>query len=207
MTGLIAIDESGDLGSRGSRFFVIAAIVTRRSRHLLKVYKSIPTGSGPEIKFYDATHEERLDVLFEIVDSDSVIAYVCVDKRDHREPYRNGNELYHQALKRLIECALEMSESRDVNILVDESGFIKNDEVTEIGKGASEFIGKNLKKCVKTSSNKCTRIADYIAGSIRVKYESSDEGYLKIIEEKISTACESLKPRQSATDFTGLTGT
>lgn len=34
MTGLIVIDESGDLGSKGSTYFAIAALVMLRPRHL-----------------------------------------------------------------------------------------------------------------------------------------------------------------------------
>jgi len=204
LTGLIAIDESGDLGSRGSKFFVIAAIVTRRSRHLLKVYKSIPIGNDSEVKFYEARHNERLDILTELAESESSIVYVCVNKKDYREPCRHGNKLYLQALKRLIECTLEISESKDVDISVDESRFIKSGELAEMGKHISKDLGKNVKKCVKVSSNKCTRVTDYVAGAIWAKYEHGKEEYFEVIEKRISIACESLGPRKSATDSTGL---
>ena len=42
MTGLIAIDESGDLGSAGKRYFSIAAIVMLRPRDLKKAADFIP---------------------------------------------------------------------------------------------------------------------------------------------------------------------
>ena len=171
-----------------------------------KAYKSVPTSNGPEIKFYDADHRERLDVLAEVADSDSTIVYVCIDKKDYREPYRCGNELYQKALKKLIEHALEISDSRDVNILVDESRFIKNNELVEIGNDVSKNLGKNVKRCVKVSSDRCTRIADYIAGSLWAKYERGNEEYFKLIEKRISVACESLRPRKLATDITGLIG-
>ena len=45
MTGLIVIDESGDLGSKGTTYFAMAAIVMIRPRHLKPAYKLIHKGS------------------------------------------------------------------------------------------------------------------------------------------------------------------
>ena len=42
MTGLIAIDESGYLGSSGTRYFTMVAIVMFRTRHLKKAADVIP---------------------------------------------------------------------------------------------------------------------------------------------------------------------
>jgi len=195
MTGLIAIDESGDLGEKGSRFFIIVAIVSKRSRHLSKAYKATPAGYGPEIKFYESTHRERLNVLTEIAAADAQIVYVCIDKTKWDEPYRNGNELYRQALKEAIKCAMETIQIRDIDVVVDESGFIKSDELKEIGRSLSESLGKNVKRCDKVSSHKCVRIADFIAGSLWAKYERENGEYFEIIKEKISFARESLRPR------------
>ena len=50
MTGLIAIDESGDLGSSGIRYFTMVAIVMFRTRHLKKAADVIPN-KGYELKW------------------------------------------------------------------------------------------------------------------------------------------------------------
>ena len=191
MTGLIAIDESGDTGPNGSKFFVMAAIVTSRPRHLLRAYKATPAYSGPEIKFYDAAINERLNVLTEIANANVKIIYVCVDKEKSNNRFQHNNELYRWALKETMTNAINISENKDLNIIVDESSFIKNDCLKKMAKDASEVLGKNIKKCSKTTSDKCVRIADYVAGSIWAKYERKNEKYFEIINEKISIAHES----------------
>jgi len=192
---IIAIDESGDLGENGSEFFVMTAVISKRPRHLSKAYKAIPVGNGPEIKFYDSTHKERLNVLTEIAAADVQIVCVCIHKTKRDEPHRTGNELYRHTLEEVIRCAMEASSVRDIDILVDENGFIKSVELKEIGRSLSKSLGKNLKRCDKVSSNKCVRIADFIAGSIWAKYERENSEYFDIIKGKISLARESLRPR------------
>jgi len=50
MTGPIAIDESGNLGSSGTRYFTMVAIVMFRTRHLKKAADVIPN-KGYEVKW------------------------------------------------------------------------------------------------------------------------------------------------------------
>ena len=56
-----------------------------------------------------------------------------------------------------------------------------------MAKDISIEIGKNVKSCDKVSSDKCVRIADYVAGAIRTKFENGNEELFEIIREKIST--------------------
>jgi hypothetical protein len=195
MTGLIAIEESGNLGQRGTRFFVVAAIVTRRSRHLLSTYKRIPKKSY-EAKFKNSSCEERTEVLTEISGSDSQIVYVCIDKSNYAEPYRCGNVLYQKALEKLMECAMSTAPFKDMNIVVDESRFMKTEDMRTVSKAVSAKFGKNVKRCdkVSSSSNRCIQIADYVAGAIWVNYEHNNPEFLKLIESKISIARESFRP-------------
>ena len=79
MTGLIAIDEAGDLGSAGTRYFTMAAIVLFRSRNLKKAAVSIPN-DGIEHKWNNSTPERRLNVLKSMADQKFKIVYVVVDK-------------------------------------------------------------------------------------------------------------------------------
>ena len=195
MTGLIAIDESGDLGTEGSRFFLMAAVVTKRTKHLLKAYKAIPTIDGKELKFYNFRDDERLSILSEIAAADVKIIYVCIDKHSSNEPYRSGKELYYHALRELMKHALESYEHQDINILVDDNRFIKTDKLTKMGMELSSDLNKNVKRCEKVFSHKCIKIADCIAGSIWRSYEREDEGCYSIIKAKISFAREPLGPR------------
>ena len=195
MTGLIAIDESGDLGENGTRFFVMAAIVSGRSRRLLRTYKKIPVKEY-ESKFSNSSDEEREEVLNELTTTDTKIVYVCVDKNDHTEPYRSGNTLYQKALETLMEHAMKALSSKDVNIVVDKSRFIKIDNMKETAGRIAEKIGKNVKRCDKvlSASNKCVQIVDYVAGAIWWEYEKNDSRFTDITRSKVSVARVSLRP-------------
>jgi len=195
MVGLIAIDESGDTGENGTRFFVIAAIVSRRSRKLLSTYKKIPI-KDYESKFSNSSNEERIGVLTEMGDSDMQIVYVCIDKNNWREPYTHSNILYQKALETLMECAMSVADFKDMKIVVDKSRFIKIEDMRAVSKTISTKLGKNIKGCDKvlSSSNKCVQIVDYVAGAIWTKYEKNNPEFFEIIEEKISVARESLRP-------------
>lgn len=195
-TGLIAIDESGDTGQKGSRYFLMAAIVTIRSRNYLRAYKATPSRDGPEIKFYNAKHEEHVEVLTEVAcTANSDIVYVCIDKEDRSGPAERGNELYCKVLEELMSDAMSVATSKDLRIIVDESRFIKKDHLENMAKDLSKELGKNVKSCKKASSDKCVRIADYVVGAIRIKYENNDGELFTIIEKKISFAREPLGPR------------
>ena len=195
MTGLIAIDESGDLGANGSRFFLMAAIITNRTKYLSKAYKTIPTTDDKELKFYLFHEDERRKILSEIAIADVNIVYVCVDKQDSNEPYRSGNDLYYHALRELMRCAMENFKFRDINIFVDENGFIKTNELKELSTHLSNDLNKNVKKCEKASFNKCVKIADCVAGSLWANYERENKDYYNMIKAKVSIARESLRPR------------
>jgi len=195
MTGLIAIDESGDLGENGTRFFVMAAIVSRRSRKLLSTYKKIPI-KDYESKFSNSSNEERMEVLAEMADSDTHIVYICIDKNDRREPYTCGNILYQKALETTMECAMSVADFKDMKIVVDNSRFIKIEDMKAVSKTISTKLGKNVKGCDKvlSTSNKCVQVVDYVAGAIWTKYEKNDPEFFEIFGEKISVARESLRP-------------
>ena len=62
MTGLIAIDESGDLGSSGTRYFTMAAIIMFRTRYLKRAADAIPN-KGYEVKWNNSDNHAREMVL------------------------------------------------------------------------------------------------------------------------------------------------
>ena len=66
MTGLIAIDESGDLGPSGSRYFCIAAMVLLRSRDLKKASRLL--SNDYESKWYNSSSEKRVRILQAMLD-------------------------------------------------------------------------------------------------------------------------------------------
>ena len=62
-------------------FFVIATIVSRRLRHLFSAYKKIPKKRITNRSSLTLRMRKR-EVRTEILDSNTQIVYVCVDKSD-----------------------------------------------------------------------------------------------------------------------------
>ena len=78
MTGLIAIDESGDLGSSGSRYFCIAAIIMLRTRDLKKASSLL--AKDCEGKWYNTFPEKRIRIMEAMAESNMKVVYTVVDK-------------------------------------------------------------------------------------------------------------------------------
>ena len=123
MTGLIAIDESGDLGPSGSRYFCIAAMVLLRSRDLKKASRLL--SNDYESKWYNSSSEKRVRIPQAMLDSKVKIVYTVVDKNhpdDNRPLY--GNYLYEEILRGVVSDAMDVLPCKDTNVILDASGFI-----------------------------------------------------------------------------------
>lgn len=189
MTGLIAIDESGNLGSGTTEYFSIAAIVTNHTRSLKKPYKMI-SYHGKEWKWYNTDDEFRRKFFNEMSGSDFRIVYTFVNKNKPMSGKRiYGNDLYRTLLRQVIEDAFEALPCKDVNVFVDRSSFITIKELRDMVNDEAKKAGVNVKKCDKATSeqNKCIQIADFIAGATR-SYHENDNDTLKILDEKVSIA-------------------
>ena len=189
MTGLIVIDESGDLGSKGTTFFAMAAIVMIRPRHLKPAYKLIHKGSF-EQKWYNSSNEERT-TLFQMMKTCQFNAVCSVINKNHPLSKKNlyGNPLYEMMVRQVVSDALSVLQCKDVNIYLDRSRFITEKRFIEIVAEECKKSGANLKDAgLKDSqSNPCIQLVDFIAGASHAKCEHDDK-MLEILSEKISVA-------------------
>ena len=189
MTGVIAIDESGDLGSSGTTCFSMAAIVMMRSRHLMKVAKMIPD-DGREHKWGNTDDSKRRALFKEMVSCQFNVVYSVVNKNQPSSGVHvYGNQLYERFLRQVLADAMSALQCRDVNIIVDRSRFVTLDRLREIAQEEAVKADVNIKKCEKITSqqNKCIQIVDYVAGAVRSSMENGDDT-LSILDEKISVA-------------------
>ena len=188
MTGLIAIDESGDLGSHGTRYFAIAVIVMLRPRNLKKAADLLPKDS--ERKWHNSLPQVREEVLSAMSDLRFNAVYTVVDKNnpsDHHPVY--GNELYEKVLREVVSDAMDVLQCRDTNILLDGCRFISVDRLREICAEEAKKRSINLKNADKAKSdqNKCIQLVDFIAGASRARFEYGDTS-IETIRDKISIA-------------------
>lgn len=189
MTGVIAIDESGDLGPNGSMVFAMAAIVMLRTRHLLSVAKMIPN-DGMEHKWGNTDDKTRRKMFTELSRCQFSIAYATLNK-DHPETGMRvfGNELYEIFIRQVLADAMAALPCRDVNVLVDRCRFITLERLREIAYEEAAKAGVNIKRCEKITSNqnRCIQIVDYIVGAARAEIED-DNDTIQLVSEKISVA-------------------
>lgn len=190
MTWLIAIDESGNLGP-DSRFFSMAAVITRRVRSLSAVFKAIPV-AREESKFYNSTESEIMKILEEFSETDSWVCSIVVDKYDYQGPYYglSGNRLYYSVLKDLLDISFSSIGPHDTTLFLDRNTFVTLEELRISAYTCAIKYKANLKKCEKATSqqNKCIQIADYIAGTINSHFQNDDCRFFHLIERKISFA-------------------
>lgn len=189
MTGLIAIDESGDLGPSGTEYFTIAALVMFRPRSLKKAANTIPKRDY-EVKWNNSCDQTRRMVFEAMSELPFTVVHSTVNKNhplNHRPIY--GNELYETMLRQVIIDSFEVLPCKDVNVYLDSCPFINLEKFRGIVFEESKACNVNPKKVNKISSqeSKCIQLVDFIAGAARSESEYSDET-LKIIQDKISIA-------------------
>lgn len=188
MTGLIVIDESGDLGSGGSKYFAMAALILFRTRHLKSAYKLLP--KNYERKWYDSTPEERNEILDAMAECQFKAVVCAINKNNpDSKQYAYGNELYKTILRQVIRDALSVRPCNDINVYVDSSRFITQVDVRKMILEEAHIAGANVLDCGKkvSSQTPCLQLVDYIAGGTRSKYEDHDDTLSKL-DNKISIA-------------------
>ena len=189
MTGLIVIDESCDLGSKGTVYFAMAAMVMIRPRHLKPAYKLLHKGSF-EQKWYNSSEEERTQ-LFNTMSTCQFKAVYSVINKNHPLSKKNyyGNILYEIMVRQVVSDALSVLSCKDVNVYLDRNRFITEKRFREIVTEECQKSGANLKDVgLKDSySNPCIQLVDFVAGASHAKCEH-DNNTLDLINKKISVA-------------------
>jgi hypothetical protein len=100
-----------------------------------------------------------------------------------------GNELYDRMVCQVVDDALSRLNCRDVKIYLDNNRFISTERFREIVRDSSVRSGVNPLDVRKrdSKSTPCLQLVDFVAGSVRAKYEHGDTK-LSMIEDKISFA-------------------
>ncbi len=100
-----------------------------------------------------------------------------------------GNELYRSVISQVISDAMEVLPCKDVNVFMDNCGFISLNDFRAIVYSTASKYDTNPKKVNKVLSeqNACIQLTDYIVGACRAKYENGDHTIEKI-RDKVSIA-------------------
>jgi len=190
----IFIDESGDLGQKGSRFFAIAAVSPINKKRLDNIVKHHCANNGiVEIKAYNLTFPAKEALLRKISSvHDYSVSYVVADK-NHIDPllFKDQNLLYNYIYQWVIEPIAKAS-TESINITTDNHSTrvgSKNSLADYIkAKAYFEWNVRNPISIQYLDSKVCRsiQIADLMANTIFSKYMQNKDHLYNLLKIKDS---------------------
>jgi len=190
----IFIDESGDLGQDGSRYFTIAAIVFNNDKipkriifHTRKRILNKKQKLASELKANKSNDRIREYVLKQIAKSDCSIFTIVVNKsKIFPQLYQVKEKLYNFVLGILVKNFNQ--DSNKLVIIID-----KRSKNKLIGEDLKEYIiskfGDKKDNVELYQSDSYTsyglQTADFVAWAIGRKFNTGDARYYNIISRKI----------------------
>ena len=190
----IYIDESGDLGKGGSKYFIIAGIMVNDYRNLDRlITKSRRNnkkriGKSNEIKGTTIPHEIKKKILKRLNKIDYQSFIIVFNKRDrYKINYKNDNHLLYDILSSELAKLINISSSTEV--YVDRTRRNKQKIANY-----NEKFKKNLNnpknhpisiKHVDSLKYKGVQIADLISWSAYQSIENNNDEYINIVKNKI----------------------
>ncbi|MBR0271404.1 MAG: DUF3800 domain-containing protein [Methanobrevibacter sp.] len=190
----IYIDESGDLGKGGSKYFIIAGIKVNNYRNLDRLINKSrrnnkkKIGKSNEIKGTTIPPEIKKKILKSLNKIDYESFIIVLNKKDrYKINYKNDNHLLYDILSSELAKLINISSSTEV--YVDRTRRNKQKIANY-----NEIFKKNLNnpknhpisiKHVDSLKYKGVQIADLISWSAYQSIENNNDEYIKIVKNKI----------------------
>ena len=118
----IYVDESGDLGQKGERFFVIALVIPQNCKRIKNIIKHFCSANKlEEVKACQLKFPEKQNLLKKLVSvDDHSISYIVADKNNIRNKklFEDKNLIYNYLFQWLIKSIIKNS-SEDIDIILD----------------------------------------------------------------------------------------
>ena len=177
MTGLIVLDESGDLGLNGTKEFTLAALIIFRPRHLKSAYKLVQN-KGAESKWHNTEHQFKEKVLKTMDNCQFDYVYATINKNHplwHKKTF--GNELYEIMVRQVVSDALSVAPCKDMRVYLDKNRFITNEKFKKIVSEECNQYNINLVDAGLRNSKDtpCIQLVDFIVGAIHSYCEYGDK--------------------------------
>jgi len=204
----VYIDESGDLGKYGSRYFTIAAVIADQPKTLSRIMKRLrerklkkKLRQLPEIKANNSNKEIREYVLDKVKNSNCKIFAIVVEKSKVYDYLFNAKDkLYNYLCGRLL-SKLDVKTGK-LLITIDKkhtNTFFREDFDTYLKNRAAKLSGNleiEIRHLPSYSSNEL-QVADFVVWSINRKFNFGDESYFRIIAGNIVNKEEIILWKQS----------
>ncbi|MGA9349881.1 MAG: DUF3800 domain-containing protein [Anaerolineae bacterium] len=188
------LDESGGVAifASGEPFLVVAALVIHSPRHLDLIIKralkrfGASLGSG-EMKAAHSSEKTIRWILEAIAAQDVAIITVVVDKRGLVKPPKDPEELYRQAVARVIRLCIErwprleaiLDKRYTHEYLRQKLEWYIREEIANIP-GQVVVIRQE-----ESARVKALQAADYVAWAIRQKYQAEGRSYYQLIRNRV----------------------
>lgn len=197
-TLFLYLDESGDLGKLGSKFFIIAILANHnklelercikrlRQRKLKKSLKELG-----EIKANNSTKEVREYLLKCLSKTNSKLYIIALDKSKVYDYLYEAKEKLYNYISGLLMENIELN-NKNIELIVDRKSvktIINNDFNFYITNKFRDMKWNiNIKIEHKNSENVAGLMAvDFVAWTVNRKFAYNDDSYYKIIEHNIAS--------------------
>ena len=196
----VHIDESGDPGfnfAKGSsRFFVIAAIITKEKEHekienyLQTLKNQLHFKQSTEFKFRKTRKDVREKFFKQIIEVDFKAAIICKEKTEIKDKRFTGNArlFYNSIILDAIRQISKEYKNRKLYIVID------GQEKKTYRKTVKTYIRKNSNTEIDLSyhdskDDLLIQLADMVAGAVSFskKTDIGSDKYVKSVKKKIIT--------------------
>ncbi len=196
MFSYIFVDESGDLGKLGSKYFTIACLSTTDTKPIERIIKKVrqrklkkKMKEVSELKANSSSPRIREDVLKRVSKCNCEIGLIVIDKEKVREYLYNAkNKLYNYVFGLLLK-EIDLDKTT-IEIIID-----KKDSNRLLREDLDQYILNKIKetnphskikiKHLESHAHKALQVIDFVAWATNRKYSFDDDSYYKIIEPKV----------------------
>lgn len=188
MTNIVVfIDESGTLPDPKDKVIVIGAVGTKTPERIEKIIKGIQRKTRlkkttGELKFYTAGDKTKRLFFERIAKEEIDIFILSIDKMGRKIPdtYENYAILCWLLLKDVFGFYKEVGQ------IVFDRHFSKFQDINSFNRRLEDLLQKKLKVVhVDSKKDKKVNVADMIAGAVLAKETGREQGFYKLMKNKV----------------------
>ncbi len=189
------LDESGTVTpfQQDDRFLVIAVLTGQHhtiraiERHVKKVKKKAGKNAGSEIKAWDATSQQMIEMLEGLAVTDISIIAVVIDKSKVYKPPKDTEDWYRNAVSEALLYCTKRHPQLDLTVDKRYTKKALRDKLDEVIRARISDVSKSYVdiKHLESHSNLPLQATDYIALAVRRKYQDGEDQYYNIIKDRI----------------------